>query len=178
MAEFSTLARPYAKAAFEHAAAGNTLEPWSRALGLLALLVEDARISARLRSPALAREQRAQLLIDLYGDELDPPVGNFLQVLAANDRLLLLPEIFQQFQALKADYQRLVEVEVTSAAPIDEAQRSRLAEALVKRLGRQVSVQVSIDPSLIGGAIIRAGDTVIDGSLRGRLNKLADALLS
>lgn len=178
MAEFSTLARPYARAAFEHAAAGDTLESWSRALGLLALLAEDVRISARLRSPALAREQRAQLLIDLCGDELDIQVRNFLQVLAANDRLLLLPEIFQQFQALKADHQRLVEVEVTSAAPIDEAQRSRLAEALVKRLGREVSVQVSVDPSLIGGAIIRAGDTVIDGSLRGRLNKLADALLS
>lgn len=178
MAEFSTLARPYARAAFEHAAAEDTLESWSRALGLLALLAEDARISAPLRSPALVREQRAQLLIDLCGDELDIQVRNFLQVLAANNRLPLLPEIFQQFQALKADHQRLVEVEVTSAAAIDEAQRSRLAEALVKRLGREVSVQVSIDPSLIGGAIVRAGDTVIDGSLRGRLNKLADALLS
>jgi F-type H+-transporting ATPase subunit delta len=178
MAEFSTLARPYARAAFEHAAAGDTLESWFRALGLLALLAEDARVSLRLRSPALAREQRAQLLIDLCGDELDIQVRNFLQVLAANDRLLLLPEILQQFQALKADHQRLVEVEVTSAAAIDETQRSRLAEALVKRLGREVSIQVSVDPSLIGGAIIRAGDTVIDGSLRGRLNKLADALLS
>lgn len=178
MAELSTLARPYAKAAFEHAAAGDALEAWSRALGLLALLVEDARVSARLRSPALAREQRAQLLVDLCGDELDTPVRNFLQVLAANDRLLLLPEIFRQFQALKADHQRLVEVEVTSAAPLDEAQRSRLAEALVKRLGRDVRIEVEVDPDLIGGAIIRAGDTVIDGSLRGRLNKLADALLS
>jgi F-type H+-transporting ATPase subunit delta len=178
MAEFTTLARPYAKAAFEHAVAGDALESWSRALGLLALLAEDARVSALLRSPALAPEQRAQLLIDLCGDELGIQVHNFLQVLAANDRLLLLPETFRQFQALKADHQRLVEVEVTSAAPIDEAQRARLAEALVKRLGRQVSVQMSVDPNLIGGAIIRAGDTVIDGSLRGRLNKLADALLS
>ncbi len=178
MAEHSTLARPYAKAAFEYAAATGALETWSRELSLLALLAEEERIDAQLRSPARSRDQRARLLIDLCGDELEDQVRNFLQVLADNDRLLLLPEILQQFQALKADHERLVEVEVISAAPIDEAQRSRLAEALVKRLGREVRVQVSLDANLIGGAIIRAGDTVIDGSLRGRLNKLADALLS
>lgn len=178
MAEFSTLARPYAKAAFEHAVANGALESWSEALAWLAQLVEDAQLSALLRSPAISRAQRADLLIELGGGRLPAPVRNFVQVLASNDRLLLLPVILEQFQALKADHERLVEVEVTSAAPLDQGQQQRLAEALVKRLGREVRIQVSIDPALIGGAIIRAGDTVIDGSLRGRLNKLAGALLS
>lgn len=178
MAEFSTLARPYAKAAFECAVANGDLESWSEALAWLAQLVEDAQLSALLRSPAVGRAQRAELLMELGGDRLPALVRNFVQVLASNDRLLLLPVIFAQFQALKADHQRLVEVEVTSAAPLDEGQQQRLAAALVRRLGREVRIQVSIDPALIGGAIIRAGDTVIDGSLRGRLNKLAGALLS
>lgn len=178
MAELSTLARPYAKAAFEYAAASNALASWSQALGLLDMLVADDRVGGKLRSPALARGQRAQLLIDISGEDLEAPVRNFLNALAENDRLLLLPAIFEQFQALKADHERLVEVQVTSAAPIDESQRAKLAEALFKRLGREVNIEVSIDPYLIGGAIIRAGDTVIDGSLRGRLNKLSDALLS
>jgi F-type H+-transporting ATPase subunit delta len=178
MAEFSTLARPYAKAAFEYAVANGALESWSEALAWLAQLVEDAQLSALLRSPAVGRAQRAGLLIELGGDRLPAPVRNFVQVLAGNDRLLLLPVISAQFQALKADHQRLVEVEVTSAAPLAEDQQQRLAAALVRRLGREVRIQVSIDPGLIGGAIIRAGDTVIDGSLRGRLNKLAGALLS
>ncbi|GMU46294.1 MAG: F0F1 ATP synthase subunit delta [Pseudomonadales bacterium] len=178
MAEFSTLARPYAKAAFECAVANGDLESWSEALAWLAQLVEDAQLSALLRSPAVGRAQRAELLMELGGDRLPALVRNFVQVLASNDRLLLLPVIFAQFQALKADHQRLVEVEVTSAAPLDEGQQQRLAAALVRRLGREVRIQVSIDPGLIGGAIIRAGDTVIDGSLRGRLNKLAGALLS
>lgn len=178
MAEFSTLARPYAKAAFEYAVANGALESWSEALAWLAQLVEDAQLSALLRSPAVGRAQRAGLLIELGGDRLPAPVRNFVQVLAGNDRLLLLPVISAQFQALKADHQRLVEVEVTSAAPLAEDQQQRLAAALARRLGREVRIQVSIDPGLIGGAIIRAGDTVIDGSLRGRLNKLAGALLS
>jgi len=178
MAEFSTLARPYAKAAFEYAVVNGALESWSEALAWLAQLVEDAQLSALLRSPAVGRAQRAGLLIELGGDRLPAPVRNFVEVLASNDRLLLLPLIFAQFQTLKADHQRLVEVEVTSAAPLDQGQQQRLVEALVKRLGREVRIQVSIDPALIGGAIIRAGDTVIDGSLRGRLNKLAGALLS
>ncbi|HEX4880773.1 MAG TPA: F0F1 ATP synthase subunit delta [Porticoccaceae bacterium] len=178
MAELSTLARPYAKAAFEVAVADHALESWSEGLALLAQFAEEAQLAALLRSPALARAQRGQLLIDLAGDRLGAPLRNFVQVLADNDRLLLLPVLLEQFLALKAEHQRLVEVEVASAAPIDEAQQQRLVAALVKRLGREVRIQVSIDPTLIGGAIIRAGDTVIDGSLRGRLNKLADALLS
>lgn len=178
MAEPSTLARPYAKAAFEHAVASNALASWSEGLALLAQLAEDGQLAALLRSPALARTQRGQLLVDLAGDRIGVPLRNFVQVLADNDRLLLLPVLLEQFLALKAEHERLVEVEVSSAAPIDEAQQQRLAAALVKRLGREVRIQISIDPALIGGAIIRAGDTVIDGSLRGRLNKLADALLS
>lgn len=178
MAELSTLARPYAKAAFEYAVAGNALDVWSEALAWQALLVEDAQLAGLLGSPAVNRDQRVGLLIELSGGRAGEPLRNFLQVLAQNDRLLLLPTVFEQFEELKAEYQQLIDVQVTSAAPIDESQQQRLASALIKRLGREVRLQVSIDPDLIGGAIVRAGDTVIDGSLRGRLNKLASGLLS
>lgn len=178
MAELSTLARPYAKAAFEYAVASNALDVWSEALAWQAKLVEDVQLASLLGSPSVNRDQRVDLLIELSGGRGGEAMRNFLQVLAQNDRLLLLPMVFEQFQALKAEYQQLVDVQVTSAAPIDEGQQQRLAAALIKRLGREVRLQITIDPDLIGGAIVRAGDTVIDGSLRGRLNKLASELLS
>ena len=178
MAEHSTLARPYANAAFEYAVAESALEPWSQSLGLLAALCEDEKIAVLLRSPTLAGPQRVALLLKLCDGSLSGGVQNFLQVMADNHRLPLLPAVHEQFQALKANLQRTIDVDVVTAAPLSEALRARLTAALGKRLGRDVRVAVTIDPTLLGGAVIRAGDTVIDGSLRGRLNKLADALLS
>lgn len=178
MAELSTLARPYANAAFEYAVAESALEPWSQSLGLLAALCEDEKIAVLLRSPTLAGPQRVALLLELCDGSLSGGVQNFLQVMANNHRLPLLPAVHEQFQALKANLERTIDVDVVTAAPLSEALRARLTTALAKRLGRDVRVAVSIDPTLLGGAVIRAGDTVIDGSLRGRLNKLADALLS
>lgn len=178
MAELSTLARPYANAAFEYAVAEGALEPWSQSLGLLAALCEDEKIAVLLRSPTHAGPQRVALLLKLCDGSLSGGVQNFLHVMADNHRLPLLPAVHEQFQALKANLERTIDVDVVTAAPLSEALHARLTTALGKRLGRDVRVAVSVDPALLGGAVIRAGDTVIDGSLRGRLNKLADALLS
>jgi F-type H+-transporting ATPase subunit delta len=178
MAELSTLARPYAKAAFEYAVAAGALDRWSQALGLLAALAGEDKIAVLLGAPNYTGRERATVLLEVCGDAFDSAVRNFLQLMAANDRLLLLPEVHEQFQALKANLERTVDISVTTANVIGDDQRERLAAALTKRLGRDVRIQVSIAPTLLGGALIRAGDTVIDGSLRGRLHKLADALLS
>lgn len=178
MAELSTLARPYANAAFEHAVAHGALPSWSQALGLLAALCAEEKVVELLRSPTYTGPERAALLIQLCEGALDGPLQNFLRVLADNNRLLLIPAVHEQFQVLKANLERIVDVDIVTAAPLGEALQTRLTAALGKRLGREVRVAVTIDPTLLGGAVIRAGDLVIDGSLRGRLNKLADALLS
>ena len=178
MVEFSTLAWPYANAAFEHAVAGGALESWFPAFAMFAALAGDEKIAVLLHSPTYTGPERAAVLLRLCDGALDRGMQNFLQVMADNNRLLLLPAVHEQFQALKANLERTIDVDVVTAAPLSEALRARLAAALGQRLGREVRVEVSIDPTLLGGAVIRAGDTVIDGSLRGRLNKLADALLS
>lgn len=178
MAELSTLARPYANAAFEHAVASSALPSWSQALGLLAALCAEEKVVELLRSPTYTASQRAALLIELCDGSLDGAMQNLLHAMSDNNRLLLIPAVHQQFQALKANLERTIDVDVITAAPLDDALHARLAAALGKRLGREVRVAVAIDPTLLGGAVIRAGDMVIDGSLRGRLNKLADALLS
>src|SRR3990167_6001182 len=134
MAELSTLARPYANAAFEYAVAESALEPWSQSLGLLAALCEDEKIAVLLRSPTLAGPQRVALLLELCDGSLSGGVQNFLQVMANNHRLPLLPAVHEQFQALKANLERTIDVDVVTSAPLSEALRARLTTALAKRL--------------------------------------------
>jgi len=178
MAETSTLARPYARAAFEYAAEHATLGQWSQELHTCALVVADPRVAAVLDNPALAEEAQAKTVIDLCGDTLGEPVKNFLQVLAGNKRLALLPEIREQFELFKAEQEKTVEVEVISAFELHDALTERIARSLQERLKREIKVSTSIDRELLGGVLIKAGDTVIDGSVRGRLNKLAEAMHS
>jgi F-type H+-transporting ATPase subunit delta len=178
MAESSTLARPYAKAAFDYARESNALAQWSRQLGLAAAVAVVDKMALVIASPALTAPRQAQILIDLLGDELSPPVGNFLRVLADNKRLPLLAEIAAQFEQLKAQQEKSVSVEVTSAFPLPDALAERLAQALRGKLQREVSINTVVDQSLLGGVVVRAGDVVIDGSVRGRLAKLARAMNS
>lgn len=176
MAELSTLARPYAKAVFEHAEAGDTFEQWASTLGLLAAVVEAETVAKLLSSPTYSTEQQADALIDVCADSLDDKGRNLVHLLAENRRLALLPEIRNQYEALKLARLRTVDVELISASPLDDAQRDKLAAALGARLDRKINVSLSVDKSLLGGVLIRAGDTIIDGSIRGRLTKLAEAL--
>ncbi|NND66478.1 MAG: F0F1 ATP synthase subunit delta [Halioglobus sp.] len=178
MAELSTLARPYAKAAFEYARDKGALGEWSRQLATCAAVSADDRVSAMLDDPALTDEQQAQALNDVCADVTGAEVKNFVRILASNKRLGLLPEIFQQFELYKANQEKSVDVEVISAFDLDDSTADRLAQVLRGKLEREVNLSTATDEGLLGGVLIRAGDMVIDGSVRGRLNKLAEAMNS
>lgn len=178
MAELSTLARPYAKAAFETALQDSTLDSWSSMLGVSAAVAEQDSVNALLTDPSLTSERVAQAFIEILGDELEPKGQNFIRLLAENKRLVLLPEISELFDILKANQQKSVDVEITTAFEISSEISDKLASALKDRLQRDIRLATSVDKTLIGGAVIRAGDTVIDSSVRGKLKKLAEAMNS
>jgi F-type H+-transporting ATPase subunit delta len=173
MADKSTVARPYAKAAFEEARERKRLGPWSEALRTGAAVIGDPRVQALLGNPRVTPAELANLVIEIAGTQLDEAGGNFIRTLADNHRLAFLPEISTLFDELKSEAEGVIDVTVTSAAPLDDAQRRNLAAALERRLRRTVRLHCATDPALIGGAVLRAGDLVIDGSLRARLQRIA-----
>jgi len=176
MAERLTIARPYAKAAFETAQAKQQLVSWSRMLAAAAAGVSEPAVEILLGSPKLPKHQIAQIFIELVGQELGDSGANFIRLLAENRRLGLLPVIAQLFEQLRADAERTIEAAVISASPLGDEERAALARALKKRLNREVTLQCETDSRLIGGAVIRAGDLVIDGSVRSKLERLGLAL--
>ena len=178
MAELSTLARPYAKAVFEYALAAGKLAEWSQQLATAAAVCQQETVLNVLSSPSLTADQLAQTVVDVCGDTLDEQGRNFVKVVAENKRLALLPEIFSQFELLKANQEKSVDVEVVSAYQLAEATQEKLSQALTAKLQRTVKLDSVVDSSLLGGVVIRAGDLVIDGSVRGRLDKLAEAMNS
>jgi F-type H+-transporting ATPase subunit delta len=178
MAELSTIARPYAKAAFEYARDSSSLTQWSEQLTTVAAAVGDESVKLMLGNPGMTAAQQAQTLNDVCGEAIGPQVQNFVVILASNKRLSLLPEIVTQFEQHKANQEKSVDVEVISAFEVADETKNKLAEVLGKKLEREVRVSSSIDEDLIGGVLIRAGDLVIDGSVRGRLNKLSEAINS
>ncbi len=178
MAELTTLARPYAKAAFEYAQAHQQLASWSAMLGLAAAISQDETMRRVLAAPRLTSAEKASAFNEVAGDKFDAQVQNFISVLSENNRLALLPEIAALFEQYKAEQEQTVEVEVTSAFALSAEQQDKLAKVLSARLSREVRLHVVEDASLIGGVVIRAGDLVMDGSGRGKLAKLAEALKS
>jgi F-type H+-transporting ATPase subunit delta len=173
MAERLTVARPYAKAAFRVAAERKQLPQWSEFLERAAATVADGQVRPLLNSPSVGAEQLTGLISGIAGTTLDPEAANFLRALAANRRLGYLPEIALHFERLRAEAERTVDVTVTSAIELSAEQRERIASAMRKRLNREVHLHCAIDPGLIGGAVIRADDLVIDGSVRAGLTQLA-----
>jgi len=173
MADKSTIARPYAKAAFEAARDRGRLGPWSEALRVAAAVISDPRVGPLLGNPRVTPEELAGLVAGVVGARLDEEGRNFVRTLADNHRLAVLPEIATLFDELKSEEEGVVDVTVTSAAPLGDSQRGSLASALERRLKRSVRLQCETDPALIGGAVLRAGDMVIDGSLRGKLERIA-----
>ena len=173
MTDKTTIARPYAKAAFEDARDHKRLGPWSEALRAGAAVVTDARVEALLGNPRVRAAELAQLVIDIAGSNLDEDGRNFVRMLAENRRLAMFPEISALFDQLKDQAEGVVDVTVTSAAPLDAVQRKTLSAALERRLNRTIRLHCETDSALIGGAVLRAGDLVIDGSLRSRLNRIA-----
>ncbi|MCZ6853123.1 MAG: F0F1 ATP synthase subunit delta [Gammaproteobacteria bacterium] len=177
MAETATLARPYANALFDVAKGERDLERWSRMLKNLGSAAEHPKVKLLLEAPDVANEQKAFRLIEVCGDELNDRARKFVQVLAINKRLSLLGEIGQQFEVLRALEEQNLDVEVVSAYPLSEAEAEHLAGVLRDKYEKEVTLTSRVDPTLLGGAIIRAGDTVIDGSVRGKLEKLGESLL-
>ncbi len=178
MAELTTLARPYAKAAFEFALAANQLQAWSDMLALAAVVAQQDGISEVLGSPAMTTQEKGSAFTEVCGDKLNDKAANFVRILADNQRLPLLPEIFQLFELMKSNQEKSIDVEVATAFPLSGDLENKLAEALSAKLDRDVNVHSAVDKALLGGAVIRAGDTLIDGSVRGRLAKLAEAMNS
>ena len=178
MAELTTLARPYAKAAFEHAQAHQQLASWSAMLGLAAAVSQDDTMQRVLKAPRLTCTDKATTFVEVCGDKFDAQARNFLSIVSENNRMELLPEIADMFELYKAEQEKSVDVDVTSAFALNDEQQDKLAKVLSARLNREVRLQVAEDAALIGGVVIRAGDLVIDGSVRGKLASLAEALKS
>jgi len=178
MAERATIARPYAKAAFEYARDAKAFAEWSRGLKSAADIVADPRVAALTKDPQWSQADLVGIITDVAGDKLDAAMQNFVRVLAENHRLLLLPEITARYELLRSEIENTLDVEVISAVALSSAQTEKLSEALNMRLKRKVRMQNSVDATLLGGAVVRAGDLVIDGSLKGRLQRLATELAS
>lgn len=182
MSESTTIARPYAKAIFEHADEKGQLAFWSDSLSLLSLCVKTKEVMAFVQNPRSTSLQKTQLLTAIFTahtkSKTPSEIERMLEVLASNRRLLLIPEMAALFEIMKADKEKTTEVLVSSSTELSTAQREKLVQVLSKRLQRKVSLQTVIDPSLIGGAMIRAGDLVIDGSVRGKLNTLSATLIA
>ncbi|HEX2667769.1 MAG TPA: F0F1 ATP synthase subunit delta [Gammaproteobacteria bacterium] len=181
MAEKSTLARPYARAVFELARDKGAFDRWSKTLSLLSALSADKSVQAMLSSPKAAPAVRAEVLAELAGkagEKLDPQARNFVALLSENRRLTLLPEIAADYERLRAEAENTLEVEIAAAMPVDAAEQKLIADALHKKLGRKITLKYVQDKTLIGGAVIRAGDLVIDGSVREKLGRLAASLIN
>ena len=176
MAEPSTVARPYAEAAFRLADAPNALGKWSETIGALAMVAQDARVQAAVADPNLTEAKVAGLFISILAGRLDAEGENFVRVLAENRRLELLPQIREQFEVLKNEREGVVEAEVHSAFELTEAQVSDLVQRLEGKTGRKVRTTVHINKDLIAGVRIVLGDKVIDGSARAQLGALETAL--
>ena len=176
MADPITLARPYARASFRAALGADALADWSRMLGLAAKLTEQPAVQAALADPGRSRQETAAMFCELCGEDLNANSRNLVKLLAENKRLTLLPQIRSLFDEFKANQERSVDVELVAAFPVSEATVDQLERALRARLRRDIRLAASVDPALIGGAVIRAGDQIIDSSIRGKLDKLAETI--
>jgi len=175
MSNALTLARPYARAAFELARSNNALGDWAGKLAFAAQVAADPRVTALFGDPRVASADLAALVTP-EGEATDSAFAGFVRVLSENGRLPVLPEIGALFEELKHEAERVLKVNVRSATAIDASETAKLKDALKRRFGRDIEIEQSVDASMLGGAIIDAGDVVIDGSVRGRLARLEQAL--
>ena len=177
MTEKATFARPYARAAFEYARQAGTTAEWSDMLGLLGVIVADEQMQQLLNNPKVSHQQLQDLVIDVCGSRLSEPGKNFIRILVQAERLQYAPEIAELYKTSLAAAEGKTAVEVTSAYALEPTQEQAIIAAMTKRLGKKIEISSHIDESLIGGVIIRAGDSVIDASLRGRLQELKNEFL-
>ena len=177
MSELTTVARPYAKAAFDFAVEANAIDNWLSMLVFAAEVSENETIANYL-SGGVSADHATDLFLKVCEDQLDSNGQNLIKVMAENERLLVLPQVLVQFSALKAEYEKEIIVDVTSAVELVADQVTTLSAALEKRLARKVKLNCVVDANVVSGLIIKAGDMVIDGSVRGKLNRLATTIQS
>ena len=176
MAEYTTSARRSARAVYALATESSSVESWGEALSLLAAVAADASMQELLDKPQLGKEQKAELMLKVLSDKLNPQQQNLVRLMAENGRLRALPEVAHQFEIYRAEAEGKVEAEVISAFALTSEQEQAITETLKSKLGRDVSITTSTDESLIGGVVIKAGDTIIDGSMKSQLESLAISL--
>lgn len=174
--KLTTIARPYVSAAFEYALANKDVPAWEAMLEAAAIVSQDPYVAEHLSSPHVTKAQLVEFFCGILKPLLDANKTNFIHLLADNNRLGVLPDIAELFKVSHAAQEKKLNVEVISATELTEAYQQKLAIALSKRLQRQVEMQCEIDPTLLGGVIVRAGDLVIDGSVRGKLTRLRESL--
>ena len=177
MADLITIARPYAKAAFDFAVEKNDVDQWLEMITFIGQIASNDAV-VKLLKATTASNEAADLMIKLGGEQLNEYGQNLIKVLAQNERLLVLPEVSELFAKYFDEYNKQVDADITSATELNDAQQAALAASLEKRLARKVKLNVSIDKSLVAGVIIRVGDLLIDGSVRGKLNRLGSQLQS
>lgn len=175
MAEATSLARPYAKAVFELAQEKGAFNDWSERLQALAQVTENETVRQAIATPSVDKSQLVDAILAAAGSE-DEETRNLVALLAENGRLTAVSEMAEQFDALRAEAEKITQAEVVSATELSDSQRDAIAARLKEKLGTEVTLSTSIDESLIGGAIVRAGDLVIDGSVRAKLERLASSL--
>ena len=178
MSELTTLARPYAEAVFKLAVEKGTLQKWSTMLEFLAVAMSDRELSWMAQNPNVPKEEFIRVLLDVGKGYIDREGENFIRLLVHNGRINLVPQIKDLFESYRAEKEGYVDVEVTTAYPLSEQDREKLISSLEASLGKKIRLQEELDRGLIGGVIIRAGDKVIDGSLQGRLERMAKRLYS
>ena len=176
MSSLTTLARPYAKAAFELARDADALGRWEEMLTLASAIVSDEAMAGLLESPHVSSVAAMKMIAETAGDGFDGRFRDFLSILADNSRLPLLPQITDLYRQLREEAEQRLRVRVVSAIPLDEDQAGRMREALARRFDCEIELENEIDKEVIGGAVVYAGDQVIDGSLGGRLDKLSTSL--
>ncbi len=176
MSELSTLARPYAEAVFKRSLESKNTSEWSDALSFLAVVMQDQEMVSIIANPKVSQEQLTSLLLDICQDQLQEEGVNLLKLLIENGRLLLAPQLSELFEAFKAEHEGYVDVEVISAYALTKEEQKKFATTLKKKLDKKVNITTSIDKTLIGGYLAKAGDKVIDGSIQGQLQQLAKKL--
>ncbi len=173
MADFTTTARPYARAVYQQAMETSSVEDWGGALELMAAVAIDAAMADVLDNPQLGREQKGELLLSVIGDKLNAQQANLIKLMAENGRLRALPEVRDQFEVYRLEAEGKIDAEVVSAFPLSDEQQQAIVATLKTKLGREITLTTSTDESLIGGVVIKAGDTIIDGSMKSQLESLA-----
>ncbi len=176
MSELATLARPYAAAVFKRSIQTGTTEKWSKSLAFVSAVLSDKEISAVVANPKVSRERLSALMLDICQGQVDKEGANFLKLLVQNNRLTLAPTIALQFEALKAESEGYVDVEVATAYAFSKEEQQSFTSTLEKTLSKKVHMNVTVDKSLIGGVVVRAGDRVIDGSIKGQLQHMQKTL--